>query len=80
MLIISHDFRFKACQTAHELRLFGEFTIYDFVFPLILQDKLSTAEAFMLQAIDLQRPLIVLLDSLLDRASTIQQIVDQFVG
>lgn len=64
---------------AHELKLHDAFTIFDFLFPLILQDKISTAEMYLEQATQLQRPLIELLDSLLDRSSSIGNLCDPYI-
>lgn len=52
---------------ATELQLFEDFTIYDFVLPLILQNKSAIAEKYLEKAINLQQPLLSLLDSLLDQ-------------
>lgn len=68
----------QACQIAHELQLHDEFNIFEFLFPLILQDKISTAEMYLEQARGLQRPLIELLDSLLDRSSSVQNICEHY--
>lgn len=62
----------ESCQWAVELELFEAFDIFVFVVPLIMQDKAAVAEDFLKKAIHLQRPLIVFLDSLLDRSSSIQ--------
>lgn len=70
-LVINLNFS-KACQWARELQLYNEFTIFDFVFPLILQDKSNFAEEYLNKAKHLQRPLIELLDSLLDKSTSIQ--------
>lgn len=78
MLLTKWPIDLQACQIAHELQLHDEFTIFEFVFPLILQDKISTAEMYLEQARDLQRPLIELLDSLLDRSSSVQNICEQY--
>lgn len=42
-----------ACQCACDLQLY-EFSIHDFLIPLILQDKMSVAEKYLLNTIDLQ--------------------------
>lgn len=77
-LIAEHNYK-DACQMAHELKLHDSFTVFDFLFPLILQDKISTAELFLEQAKQLQRPLLELLDSLLDRSSSISNMCDPYI-
>lgn len=70
---LSQDHMYKeACQWAVELELFDAFDNFIFVVPLIMQDKAAVAEEFLKKAVQLQRPLIVFLDSLLDRSSSIQ--------
>ena len=71
---------FQACHFADELQLYEEFTIFEFVFPLILQLKSSTAEEYVERAVHMQQPLIQLLDSLLGRTSSIQNICDKYIG
>lgn len=69
----------QACQLAHDLELHESFTIFDFVFPLVLQDKINTAEPYLEEAKSLQLPLIELLDSLLDRSSSIVSLCDPYI-
>lgn len=70
-LVADHLYK-EACQWAVELQLFDAFDVFAFVVPLIMQDKAALAEEFLRKAMHLQRPLIVFLDSLLDRSSSIQ--------
>lgn len=69
----------QACNFAHELQLHEHFIIFDFLFPLVLQDKLSTVEAYLETAVHLQRPFIELLDSLLDRSKSVQNICENYI-
>lgn len=78
-LIDEHSYK-EACQWARELQLYNEFTIFDMVFPLILQDKTNIAEEYLNKAKHLQRPLIELLDSLLDKSSSIQNRCGEYIG
>lgn len=70
----------QACHIAHELKLHEQFTIYDFVFPLTLQEKTGVAEPFLLEAKHMHRPLVMELDSLLDRSSSILNKCDAYAA
>ncbi|XP_031636670.1 exonuclease mut-7 homolog [Contarinia nasturtii] len=78
-IIAEHNYK-DACQFAHDLELHDAFTIFDFVFPLVLQDKINSAEPFLEQAKSLQIPLVELLDSLLDRHSSIMNCADPYIA
>lgn len=71
---------FQACQFAHDLELHDSFTIFDFAFPLVLQDKINIAEPYLEQAKSSQLPLVELLDSLLDRSSSVYNMCDPYIG
>lgn len=77
-LIVEHCYK-EACQWARELQLYNEFTIFDMVLPLILQDKSSIAEEYLNKAKHLQQPLVELLDSLLDKSSSIQNRCGEYI-
>lgn len=77
-LTATHFYK-EACQLAYELELFEEFTIFDMVFPLILQDKISIAETYLNKAKQLQQPIIELLDSLLDKSTSLQNRCSYYV-
>lgn len=70
----------QACQVAHDLELHDAFTIFDFVFPLVLQDKINIAEPYLEEAKSMQLPLLELLDSLLDRSSSILNMCDPYIA
>lgn len=70
----------QACQIAHDLELHDVFTMFDFVFPLLLQDKINIAEPFLEEAKSMQLPFIELLDSLLDRSSSIMNMCDPYIA
>lgn len=52
--LISEQKYKEACQSACDLQLYEGFSIHDFLIPLILQDKMSVAEKYLVNAIDLQ--------------------------
>lgn len=60
----------EAAVQASELNLFQEFTIFDLILPLFLQEKGSIAEDYMNKATHLRIPFVVLLDSLLDNCNS----------
>lgn len=70
----------QACQIAHDLELHDAFTIFDFIFPLLLQDKINIAEPYLEEAKSMQLPFIELLDSLLDRSASILSICDPYIA
>lgn len=70
----------KACQFANDLELHDAFTIFDFIFPLVLQDKINSAEPYLEQAKSLQLPLVELLDSLLERSSSVINKCDPYIA
>lgn len=51
--------------------MYTKFDVYQFIFPLFLQDKYTIAEDYLEKAPHLQRPLIELFDSLLNRSGTV---------
>ena len=64
---------------ACDLGLYDQFTIDDFVIPLILSDKLTIVEEYLDKAITLRKPTIQLLDSFLDRNSSIDQETSYYI-
>lgn len=77
-LITAKHFK-EAGQIACDLQLYNEFSLDDFLIPLILQDKLGIFEDYLDKAIDLRIPTIQLLDSFLQRDSTVRQICDYYI-
>ncbi|KAG4074788.1 hypothetical protein HA402_006427 [Bradysia odoriphaga] len=69
-LIREHHYK-EASQLAYELELFHEFSLYELVLPLILQDKISIAEEYLVKAVHLRKPLVQLLDSFLNKSSSV---------
>lgn len=59
----------EACQVASFLLLHDHFNIYDFLVPLMFQDKLNVAEEFLSGSVHHQRELVVFLDNLLGHRS-----------
>lgn len=80
--LITNNMYKEACQIAIELELHDEFTIYDIVLPLILQDKKTIAEEYLQKSVKLRQPLVELLDSLLEKFSSIpckcQPFIEQY--
>lgn len=68
-----------AGQIAYELELFDEFSIEEFLIPLILQDKLGIFEDYLDKAINLRVPMIQLLDTFLQRDTSVRQICDNYI-
>jgi hypothetical protein len=70
----------EAAQIACDLHLYNEFTIDDFLIPLILEDKLGIFEDYIDKAVHLRSPTLQLLDSFLQRDVTVRQICDKFIA
>ncbi|KAG5683881.1 hypothetical protein PVAND_013142 [Polypedilum vanderplanki] len=70
----------EAGQIAIDLQLYNEFTIDDFLIPLILQDKLGIFEDYLDRAKNLRVPMIQLLDTFLQRDSSVRQMCDQYIS
>ncbi|XP_067637169.1 exonuclease mut-7 homolog isoform X2 [Eurosta solidaginis] len=69
-LIAQGHFKDAAHWTMH-LQITHLFDIFDIIFPLILQDKVSLAEEYLNVAKDLTLPTVIFLDSLLDKKKTV---------
>ncbi|CRL04117.1 CLUMA_CG017229, isoform A [Clunio marinus] len=78
-LIAAKQFK-DAGQIACDLKLFNEFTMEDFLIPLILEDKLGIFEDYLDKAEHLRMPTIKLLDSFLHRDTTVRQMCDRFIA
>lgn len=70
----------EAGQIATDLELFDEFSEHDFVMPLFLQDKISIAEDYLNKAVRLQRPVVKLLDSFLDKKGTVETLSAAYIS
>uniref|UniRef100_A0A1B0G7H2 3'-5' exonuclease domain-containing protein n=1 Tax=Glossina morsitans morsitans TaxID=37546 RepID=A0A1B0G7H2_GLOMM len=55
------------------------FGLFDLVFPLILQDRISLAEEFLMNAKHQQLPTVQFLDSLLDKKKTVYEHCDEIL-
>uniref|UniRef100_A0A1A9X004 3'-5' exonuclease domain-containing protein n=1 Tax=Glossina brevipalpis TaxID=37001 RepID=A0A1A9X004_9MUSC len=55
------------------------FGLFDLVFPLILQDRISLAEEFLMNAKQQQLPTVQFLDSLLDKKKTVYEHCDEII-
>lgn len=66
-------------QIACDLQLYNEFTIEDFLIPLFLQDKLGILEDYLDKATSLRQPMIELLDSFLERDSSVRNLCDSHI-
>lgn len=69
----------EAGQIACDLNLYTEFTMEDFLIPLILEDKLGIFEDYLDKATLLRAPTIALLDTFLHREQTVRQICDKYI-
>ncbi|CAO1409572.1 unnamed protein product [Diamesa hyperborea] len=69
----------EAGQISCDLQLFNEFTLDDFILPLILEDKLVIVEEYLDSAKNLIVPTIRLLDSFLDRNSSVSAMCSPYV-
>jgi 3'-5' exonuclease len=78
-LIATNSYK-EAGQIACDLHLYTEFTMEDFLIPLILEDKLGIFEDYLDKALHLRAPTIQLLDSFLLRDSSVRQICDNFIA
>ena len=70
----------EAGQIACDLRLYNEFTIDDFLIPLILEDKLGIFEDYLDRAEHLRAPTIQLLDTFLHRDATVREMCAAYIG
>lgn len=69
----------EAGQIAYDLELYNEFSIDEFLIPLFLQDKLGIFEDYLDRAVNLRCKMIELLDSFLQRDSSVRQICDTYI-
>jgi hypothetical protein len=69
----------EAGQFACDLGLFNEFTIDDFLIPLILEDKLGIVEEYLDKAVQLRDPTVQFLDSLLEKNTSVPQMCYTYV-
>ncbi|XP_036319316.1 exonuclease mut-7 homolog [Rhagoletis pomonella] len=77
-LITHGHFKDAAYWTMH-LQITNLFDIFDIIFPLILQDKVSLAEEYLTAAKDLTLPTVQFLDSLLDKQKTVMEHCDEIL-
>lgn len=78
-LIAEKHFK-EAGQIACDLQLYNDFSMDDFLIPLILEDKLGIFEDYLDKAIHLRAPTIELLDTFLHRDATVRQMCDKYIG
>lgn len=78
-LIAANHFK-EAGQIACDLHLYTEFTMDDFLIPLILEDKLGIFEDYLDKATHLRAPTIQLLDTFLQRDATVRQLCDEYIA
>lgn len=78
-LIAAKHFK-EAGQIACDLHLYNEFTMDDFLIPLILEDKLGIFEDYLDKALHLRAPTIQLLDTFLHRDAIVRQVCDKFIN
>lgn len=69
----------EAGQIACDLQLYNDFTMDDFLIPLILEDKLGIFEDYLDKAEHLRVPTIELLDTFLHRDATVRQLCDKYI-
>lgn len=69
----------EAGQIACDLSLYTEFTMDDFLIPLILEDKLGIFEDYLDKAEHLRAPTIQLLDTFLHRDATVRQMCAEYI-
>lgn len=69
----------EAGQFACDLGLFREFTIDDFIIPLILEDKLGIVDEYLDRASHLREPTVQFLDSLLEKNNSVPQLCYPYV-
>lgn len=69
----------EAGQIACDLRLYTEFTMDDFLIPLILEDKLGIFEDYLDKAEHLRAPTIQLLDTFLQRDASVRQMCAEYI-
>lgn len=65
----------SACCIATALQLFKHFEVEDFILPLIVQDKLGLAEAYLSHNVDMQKATISLLDKHLEHPHDILPLI-----
>lgn len=77
-LIAAKHFK-EAGQIACDLQLYTDFTMDDFLIPLILEDKLGIFEDYLDKAAHLRAPTIELLDTFLHRDATVRHMCDIYI-
>lgn len=70
----------EAGQIACDLKLYNEFGLDDFLIPLLLQDKLGIFEDYLDKAVEVRASTIELLDSFLQRDSSVRSICDYYIS
>lgn len=78
--LISEKHFKEAGQIACDLQLYNEFTIDDFLIPLILEDKLGIFEEYLDKAVHLRASTLQLLDSFLNRDTTVREMCSEFIN
>lgn len=69
----------EAGQIACDLQLYNEFGLDDFLIPLLLQDKLGIFEDYLDKAVEVRASTIELLDSFLQRDSSVRSVCDYYI-
>lgn len=69
----------QACQSVALLGLHNKFNIDDFLVPLILQDKLSCAEGFLMDSPNHQTELVIFLDSMLGQPVSVRNALEPYI-
>lgn len=77
-LIATRNYK-EAGQIACDLQLYHEFSMDDFLIPLILEDKLGIFEDYLDKAEHLRVPTLELLDTFLHRDATVRQLCDKYI-
>lgn len=70
----------EAGQIACDLQLYNEFGLDDFLIPLLLQDKLGIFEDYLDKAVKVREATIKLLDSFLQRDSSVRSTCDYYIA
>lgn len=78
---LMNNYKYKdACQIAQELELYEQFSIHDFIVPLIFQDKLTVVENYLAKAPQLQLTLVTYFDKWLDYSRNFVEFTDEYLA
>ncbi|CAD0196138.1 unnamed protein product [Chrysodeixis includens] len=78
--MVSQDNCKQASQIVIAMELFDEIPVEDLIFPLILQDKPNLIDEYLNECPSQVKPLLIFLDTLLDKTISIRDFVQRYIN